>query len=71
MPTAPFRRQAVAQAAQANGGVVATPRPSGEVGNSLETDMLDLLQAKHAFAANLAVFKASDKMTGSLLNLRA
>lgn len=33
------------------------------------TDMVDLLQAKNAFLANLAVFKTSSRMAGTLLSI--
>lgn len=69
--TAGFRRQTVTQTAQASGGVETSVSQVNEPGNALETDMVDQLQAKHAFAANLAVFKTSDKMMGALLNIRA
>ena len=35
---------------------------------SLETDLVGLLQAKNAFLVNLTVFKASDEMSGTLLD---
>jgi flagellar hook protein FlgE len=68
--TTGFCRQTVAQMAQVSGGVEASVGQVNEPGNALETDMVDQLQAKHAFAANLAVFKTSDKMMGALLNIR-
>jgi len=69
--TAGFRRQTVTQTAQAHGGVQAAVGSAGADGNALETDMVSQLQARNAFAANLAVFKTSDTMVGSLLNIRA
>lgn len=36
---------------------------------SLESDLVGLLQAKNGFLAHLAVFKASDEMSGALLDL--
>jgi len=64
-----FRREQVLQSAQAEGGVSATLTQSTETGNALETDMVGQLQSKNAFLANLAVFRASDRMTGSLLDI--
>ena len=64
-----FRREQVLQSAQADGGVSATLTQSTETGNALETDMVGQLQSKNAFLANLAVFRTSDRMTGSLLDI--
>ena len=66
--TTPFRRQQAVQAQQALGGVSTTLRQSPQPGNALETDLVMQLQAKNAFLANLAVFRAHDRMTGSLLD---
>lgn len=69
--TACFRRQGVVQAAAAQGGVQTAVTLAAEPGTALEADMVNQLQAKHAFMANLAVFKTNDQMAGSLLNIRA
>lgn len=37
-------------------------------GAAIETDVVGQLQAKNAFLANLAVFRTSDAMAGSLLD---
>lgn len=66
-----FHRQEVIQNAQAGGGVEVTLRTASAEGASLEADVVAQLQAKNAFLANLAVFKASDKMAGALLNQTA
>lgn len=66
--TTGFRRQQMVQTQNVAGGTTANLQPASMPGNSLETDMVGLLQAKNAFLANLAVFKVSDRMTGSLLN---
>ena len=63
-----FRRQRVAQQADAGGGTSTRVEQAGEPGSSLETDMVGLLESKNAFIANLAVFKTADAMTGSLLD---
>lgn len=63
-----FRRQQVEQASAAPAGVSATLGPAPERGEAVVTDMVDMLQAKNAFLANLTVFKTSAKMTGTLLN---
>jgi flagellar basal body rod protein FlgG len=66
-----FRRHGVVQAAQSGGGVQATVTQSPHVGSALETDVVDQLQAKNSFLANLSVFKTSSKMAGVLLNQKA
>lgn len=38
------------------------------VGSRLETDLVDQLQAKHAYLANLAVFRTADRNAGTLLD---
>ena len=67
--TAGFRRQQVAQESVSAGGVDISLTQASDAGNAMETDMVGLLQAKNAFLANLAVFKTSDQMTGSLLDV--
>lgn len=66
--TTPFRRQQALQAEQAQAGVSTSLRQLPLPGNSLEADLVTQLQAKNAFLANLAVFRAHDRMTGSLLD---
>jgi hypothetical protein len=43
-------------------------RAADAPGAALEVDVVSQLQAKHAFLANLAVFKSQDKMAGALLD---
>ena len=69
--TGKFRRQEVSNKEAANGGVTTATRQSSTEGAALATDMVDQLQAKNAFLANLAVFKTSDKMAGALLSAKA
>ena len=66
--TANFRRQQAVHADQASGGVATSTRQAQLPGHALETDLVAQLQAKNAFLANLAVFRAHDAMTGSLLD---
>ena len=61
-----FTRQEVSQSTTNGGGTLATVSTSGP-GNNLATDMVQQLQAKNAFLANLSVFKANDEMIGNLL----
>lgn len=44
------------------------PGPAAQPGPAIETDLVGELQAKHAFLANLAVFRATNSATGSLLD---
>jgi len=67
-----FRREQVVQVAAPNGaGVEASLARSSAVGSSMETDLVGLLQGKNAFLANLAVFRASERMHGALLDIAA
>jgi len=66
-----FKRQDTLQTAQAEGGVRTAVRESSQAGNALEQDVVNQLQAKNSFIANLSVFKAADRMAGALLDTRA
>ena len=66
-----FRRQQVQQQAEAGGGVSTRITRAEVAGNALERDVVDQLQAKNAFLANLKVFKVADKMAGALFNEKA
>ncbi len=66
--TGGFRRQQVQAAAVSGGGVTTSLAQASPDTDSLESDMIGLLQAKSAFLANLAVFRSSDRMTGALLD---
>lgn len=63
-----FRRQQLALSTDAGGGVTTTVVRAPEPGAALERDVVDQLQARHEFAANLAVFRTADRMTGTLLD---
>ena len=67
--TANFRRQQLEQVAVESGGVTTQVRQAPEPGESLATDVVDLLQAKNVFLANLSVFRTSERMTGALLDI--
>jgi|SRR5689334_18086440 len=72
LSTEGFRREEVVQTEAANGaGVEASLTRSRSIGSSMETDVIGLLQGKNAFLANLAVFRASDRMHGALLDIAA
>jgi flagellar hook-associated protein FlgK len=68
LETAGFRRQQVVLDERATGGVGVALGRAPLAGNALETDMVALLQARHAFVANLAVFRSGERMVGSLLD---
>ncbi len=63
-----FRRQQVLQSPRAAGGVETTIVRADLAGPAMEADMVDMLQAKNAFLANLAVFKAGNRVMGTLLD---
>lgn len=66
-----FKRRQVEQTAQAAGGVSTQVVQATDPGPALEADLVNQLQAKNAFLANLAVFKTSNAMAGSLLDQKA
>jgi flagellar hook protein FlgE len=63
-----FRRQQVERTSMAPAGVSATLGQATVPGDAMVTDLVDMLQANNAFLANLAVFKTSAKMAGTLLD---
>ena len=71
LSTPAYRRVEVQQTAQNGGGVQTETRRSGTEGAALEADVVNQLQAKNSFLANLAVFKTSNQMAGVLLNEKA
>jgi flagellar hook-associated protein FlgK len=71
LETPGFRRQIASNETQASGGVQTQVNQAPQAGNALENDMVGLLTAKNSFLANLAVFRAHDRMAGSTLDLFA
>jgi flagellar hook protein FlgE len=67
LATANFRRQEVVQTADRE-GVSASVTQAPQPGSAIETDLVNLLQSKNAFLANLAVFRASNRVMGSLID---
>jgi len=63
-----FRRQQVVQAVDHPMGVRASIVQATEPGAAAAADIVALLEAKTDFMASLAVFRAGDRMTGSLLD---
>lgn len=66
--TTGFRRQTVEAATVPAGGVAVSIGRVAHEGAALEADLVGLIEAEHAFKANLAVFKAQDRLLGSLLD---
>ena len=69
--TAGFKRELASHRTQAGGGVATDFKQASLPGPAIEEDMVGMLEAKHAFQANLAVFKTADEMTGALLDIVA
>ena len=63
-----FGRQQALHSADAAGGVSSLLRQAVQPGPALEADVVGQLEAKNAFLANLAVFRAQDRMAGTLLD---
>ena len=68
MMTKDFKRQDVVQEASPNGGVSTNVVTAADQQQSIETDVVQQLQAKNAFLANLTVFRTSNQVMGALLN---
>lgn len=66
--TAGVRRQVATAETLPEGGVTSRIDSAAEPWNAMETDLVGLLSAKHSFMANLAVFRTSGEMTGTLLD---
>ena len=66
-----YQRRAVEQSPDADGGVSTQIVASPQSGPALDADLVNQLQAKNAFLANLAVFKTGNAMAGALLDTKA
>lgn len=66
-----FRRQQAVHATEAPAGVRSTVVQAPVTGASLEADAVGQLRSSNAFLANLAVFKTSQRLTGTLLDALA
>ena len=69
--TAGFRRELASQEPLEGVGVTTRIDRAPQPGNAIEMDMVGLLSARTSFLANLAVFRASDAMAGTLLDISA
>lgn len=68
LATPGFRRQQALATDDSGGGVAVALRQASQPGSAIEADMVDQLVAKNNFLANLAVFKTSDRLMGTLLD---
>ncbi len=67
-----FTRQEVVQSESANGGVsVSLASSTAGAGNNLEADIVEQLQSKSLYQANLSVLKANIDMMGTLVDIKA
>ena len=66
-----FRRERTLQATASGGGTSTSVAPAAVVGKAMAEDIVGQMQASHAFAANLAVFKTARQMSQTLLDLQA
>ena len=71
LETQGFTRQEVSQNTQVGGGTNTSITTSSISGPALETDMVQQLQAKNSFLANLSVFRTSNEVLGTLLDIKA
>lgn len=72
LSTQDFTRQEVQQSDSVNGGVkVSLTSSSAGAGNNLEADMVEQLQSKSLYQANLSVLKANIAMMGTLIDIKA
>ena len=69
--TPDYRREEVQQTPQSGGGVQTQTTRAVVTGPALEADVVNQLQAKNSFLANLAVFRTGNRMAGALLNEKA
>ncbi|HQC95812.1 MAG TPA: flagellar basal body protein [Aquabacterium sp.] len=70
LATPGFRRQFASTESAGAGGVTTRLDQAARAGNAIEADMVDQLVAKNHFLANLAVFKTSDQLMGTLLDAK-
>lgn len=66
--TSGYRRQRVTQTPDPQGGVATRLDRASVAGEALAQDLVAQLQARNAYFANLAMFRATDRMAGVLLD---
>ncbi len=65
-----LRRQHAQESSLSARGVTAVVvQGDPTAGDGLVTDVVDMLQTRNSFLANLAVFKTGSKMTGALMDI--
>jgi flagellar hook protein FlgE len=69
LSTTGFRRDRVIQTSLPSGGVTVSVGQTSQAGHATEADVVGQLEAKNLFLANLAVFKTTDQILGSLLDI--
>lgn len=69
--TPAFKRQQTVRTEDPAGGVRTQITQATQEGSDLAADMIEQMNARHSFAANLQVFKTHDRMAGALLDDRA
>lgn len=66
--TGGFRREVVSASARDSGGVDVAVGRASDAGHDMTTDVVGLIEARHAYLANLAVFKSGDRVLGTLID---
>lgn len=66
-----FRRELAQPVTRAGGGVDVRIERAATAGHALEADIVGQIESKHAFLANLAVFKTQDRTLGALIDALA
>jgi flagellar hook-associated protein FlgK len=66
-----YKRQEVIQETRSQGGVKTSVTQTLQENDSIEKDLIKQMQAEGLFKANASIFKATDRMIGTLLNEQA
>jgi flagellar hook protein FlgE len=69
LDTPGYRRVSAQQATSADGEVSSSLSQGANPGSAIEADTVSLLQAKNSYLSNLTVFRSSDRMMGTLLDV--
>jgi flagellar basal body rod protein FlgC len=71
LETPGYRRRVVVQSDTPEGGTRVTTAAAAAPGSDLAADLVGALQARDAFAANLAVFRGGERLLGWLVDTRS
>jgi flagellar hook-associated protein FlgK len=71
LATGGYTRQQTVSREAPGGGVELSLSRAAAAGPDPAEDLVGLMQAEHAFKANLSVFRTHDRMMGALLDTRA